>query len=86
VVENPGLDITGFADHGINQTITRGVSPQNLLGTVNNPSVVLQQSGGQYLFLSNDAGVVLSPAGKVITTYPSSMFGPGVSGILGSVP
>ena len=86
VVENPELDITGFTNHGINQAITRGVSPQSLLGTVNNPSIVLQQSGGQYLYLSNEAGVVLNPAGRVITTYPSSMFGPNVTNVLGSIP
>jgi hypothetical protein len=86
VVENPELDITGFTDHGINQVITRGVSPGDLLGTVSNPSVVLQQSGGQYLFLSNQAGVVLNPAGSVITAYPSSMFGPGVLHIMSLLP
>jgi hypothetical protein len=51
VVENPGLDISGFTEHGINQTITRALSPQSLLSTVSNPSVILQQSGGQYLYL-----------------------------------
>lgn len=81
-VENPDLEITWFTEHGLDQTITRGVSPQNLLETVNNPNVVLQQSGGQYLYLSNDAGVVLNPAGRVITTYPSSMFDSGVTNIL----
>jgi len=85
VVENPELDISGFTDHGINQVISRGVSPGDLLGTVNNPSVVLQQSGGQYLFLSNQAGVVLNPAGQVITAYPSSMFGPGVLNIMSTL-
>lgn len=79
VVENPELEITAFTQHGINQAISRGVSPADLLRTVNNPSVVLQQSGGQYLFLSSEAGVVLNPAGQVITTYPSSMFGPGLA-------
>jgi RHS repeat-associated protein len=37
VVENPGLDITGFTEHGINQAITRGVSPQSLLNTITEP-------------------------------------------------
>ncbi len=86
VVENPGLDITAFTKHGIDQVITRGVAPSDLLSTVTNPSVVLQQSGGQYLFLSNEAGVVLNPAGNVITAYPSSMFGPGVRNIMNLLP
>jgi hypothetical protein len=51
-VENPGLEITGFTDHGINQATTRGVSQETISGTVRNPLIVLLQSGGQYLFLS----------------------------------
>jgi hypothetical protein len=82
VVENPDLDITGFTDHGINQVISRDLAPADLLSTVNSPSVVLQQSGGQYLFLSNQAGVVLNPAGQVIMAYPSIMFGPGVLNVM----
>jgi hypothetical protein len=85
VVDNPELELSGFTDHGVNQAITRGVSPQDILNTVNNPSIVLQQSGGQYLYLSDDAAVVLSPSGRVITTYPSSMFGPNVIRVLGAV-
>jgi len=82
VVKNPELDINGFTKHGIDQTITRGVSPQNLLSTVNNPTVVLQQSGGQYLLISDQAAVVLSPGGQLITTYPSSMFNANVNAVL----
>jgi hypothetical protein len=51
-VENPGLEITGFTGHGINQATTRGVSQETISGTVRNPLIVLLQSGGQYLFLS----------------------------------
>lgn len=82
VVENPRLRITGFTEHGLDQAIGRGVSPQSLLRTVRDPSVVLQQSAGQFLHLSDEAAVVLTPAGRVITTYPSSMFGANVNAVL----
>jgi hypothetical protein len=82
VVDNPNLDITGFSDHGLDQIISRGVSPGDLLGTVNNPSVVLMQSSGRYLFLSTRAGLVLSPSGLVITAYPASMFNGGVLNVM----
>lgn len=85
VVENPGLKITGFTEHGINQVITRGVSPDALLETVANPSAVLQQSAGQYLYLSDQAAVVLDPTGQLVTAYPSSMFDSNVQGALDGV-
>ncbi|MCW2317658.1 hypothetical protein M2322_003222 [Rhodoblastus acidophilus] len=85
VVGKPELEITGFTTHGINQAITRGVMPQNILVTVNKPLIVLRQSAGQYLYLSNEAGVVLNPAGRVMTTYPASKFGPKVTGILRAI-
>ncbi|MGO8928359.1 MAG: RHS repeat-associated core domain-containing protein [Limisphaerales bacterium] len=81
-VENPALRITGFTEHGLDQAIGRGVSPQFLLSTVKDPSVVLQQSAGQFLYLSDKAAVALNPAGRVITTYPSSMFGVNVNAVL----
>ena len=82
VVENPDITISGFTKHGLNQSITREVSPQTLLNTIRNPSVVLQQSGGKYLYLTKQAGVVLTSNGKLITTYPASMFDEGVLNIL----
>ena len=85
VFETPGLNISGFTGHGVNQAITRAVSPSTLLNTVRNPSVVLQQSGGQFLYISGQAAVVLNPGGRVITTYPSSMFGANVNAVLNAV-
>jgi hypothetical protein len=82
VVPNPGLKLTGFTDHGINQATTRGVSQETISRTVGNPLIVLLQSGGQHLFLSWECGVALNPSGRVITTYPSSMFGVSVENLL----
>ena len=58
------------------------VNPSTMLNTVNNPTVVLQQSSGNYLYLTKEAVVVVNPAGRVVTTYPSSMFDSGIWNIL----
>ncbi len=50
VVEDPGLSITSMSGHAVDQAITRGVSPQAILGAVQDPLVVLQQSNGTFLF------------------------------------
>lgn len=86
VVPNPGLVITEITEHGLDQIVTRGVSPGTILDTTLYPAVVLQQSGGQFLYLSNMAAVVLNSAGRLITAYPASMFGPNVNGLLGLLP
>ena len=81
VIERPEIEITGFTKHGINQVITRGVTPENILGTINNPNVVLQQTRG-YLYLSREAGIVINLNGKIVTAYPSSMFDKNIWSIL----
>jgi hypothetical protein len=85
VVEPPTISITGFARHGINNAIGRGVSPVEILKTIKSPSIVLQQSGGKFLYLSNQAAVVLSAGGKVITAYPYSKFDAKILAILKNV-
>ena len=88
-VANPGIKLTGVAPHFVNQAITRGVTPQVILGTLNNPSVVLQQAGGRFLFLSPGAAVVTSQSGIGITTYGAAQFKAPVIGVLraaGAVP
>ena len=65
--------ISGFSSannyHAIDQVITRSVSPQTLMNTVSNPGVVLSQANGNFLYLTNEAGVVLNQAGQVVTAY-----------------
>ncbi|MCC8186872.1 MAG: hypothetical protein LIP08_05005, partial [Bacteroides sp.] len=74
IIENPGLSITSFSKHGVNQAITRGVQPATILNTIKNPVVVLQQNRGNLLYLSREAAVVINPSGRVVSTYPASMF------------
>jgi len=83
IVANPALKITGLSGHAVNQAITRGVSPQALLATIKSPVVVLQQSSGRYLYVSNQAAAVLTPAGKLVTTYPASKFDNAIKNIIG---
>jgi RHS repeat-associated protein len=73
-VANPGLKITSFTPYAANRAALRAVSAPAMLNTVRSPAVVLQRSGGQYLYLSNQAAVVLSPSGRVITTYGKADF------------
>ena len=85
VVQNISGKVTGFRGHGLNQTINRGVSPKAILNSVKNPKVVLEQSSGNMVFLSDDAAVVLNNSGKVVTTYPASMFDDTINTILNIV-
>ncbi len=85
VVENSSATIEGFTEHGLDQTITRGVSPQAILNTVRSPLATLEQSSGTVLRLSRDAGVVLNQASQVVTTYSKEFFKPTVQGIVDSI-
>ena len=83
VVENPGLNTTGFSEHAINQAITRGVTTRALLDTVRDPAVVLSQRGGNsFIYISENAAVVLNNAGEIITTYSSQYFDDTIQKIL----
>ena len=82
VVENPGQTISGFTSHGFEAADVRGLTWDLMRNTVRTPTAVLQQSAGQYLYLTEKAGVVLNPAGQIMTTYPASTFGPGVKAVL----
>lgn len=92
VIENASGKISGFTSkftknpfHGLDQAITRGVSPQTLLDTVNNPLVRLQQSSGNILYLTKNALVVLDKAGQLVTTYGSQFFQPQILDILNQI-
>ncbi|NJM34876.1 MAG: hypothetical protein HC850_09415 [Rhodomicrobium sp.] len=82
VVENPGIRISSFTKHGIDQVVSRGVSPAALQATMNAPVAVLKQSSGRFLYVSQEAAVVVTPAGKVVTTYPSTLFDAPILNIL----
>ncbi|MGH6811919.1 MAG: hypothetical protein ACREDM_06065 [Methylocella sp.] len=81
-VEKPELDLDGFRRHGSIRSEGRGVSVEEMQNTVSDPLIVLKQSQGQYLYLSDNAVVVLNPSGEVITTYPASKFDATIKEIL----
>jgi hypothetical protein len=83
VVTNPGLRITSMSTHAMNQAITRGVTSPTILSIVRSPLVVLQQGSGNYLYLSRSGAVVLSPEGKMVTTYSAQFFDDTIKGIVG---
>jgi hypothetical protein len=60
-------DITGFTRHGINQAITRGVSPSAIHDAVVKPLEILPRANGTTRYIGAAAVVVLDPAGRVIT-------------------
>jgi RHS repeat-associated protein len=89
VVESKAGKITGFIRegskrpfHGLDQAITRGVTTDVLKETVANPSVVLKQAGGNILYLTKQAAVVLNEAGKVVTTYAANLFKSNIKNII----
>lgn len=64
--------VTGFAGHGTNQAITRGVSPSSILDAVRNPLRVVPRSNGTTQYRGAGATVVPGPNDAVITVWPKS--------------
>lgn len=62
-------DIAGFTKHGINQAISRGVSPSAIHDAVVNPIQILPQANGSTRYVGAGAVVVLDPLGRVITVW-----------------
>jgi hypothetical protein len=46
--------------------------------TIQNPTVGLQQSAGRHLYVPPNAAIELSPAEQIMTTYPLTLFDPGI--------
>lgn len=55
--------------HALDRAIERGVTPQAILDTIRNPTVVLPQGGGRTLFLTREAAVVLDSQGQAVTIW-----------------
>ena len=70
--------------HGLDQIISRQMSPKLIRDTLNNPLVKLQQ-GDNLVYLTHQAGVVLDKLGGLITAYKSSDFKGHVLNILNSI-
>jgi hypothetical protein len=62
-------EITGFTKHGINQAITRGVSPSAIHDAVIHPIQILPQPNGTTRYVGGEAVVVLNPLGQVVTIW-----------------
>ena len=58
-------DITGFTRHGINQAISRGVSPGAMHDAVVRPLQILPQANGTTQYIGRGAVAVLNPLGQV---------------------
>ena len=52
---------------------------------VGNPTVVLEQAGGRYLYLSGEGAVVMTREGQVVTAYTVRDFLPHVWQVLKTV-
>jgi RHS repeat-associated protein len=76
VIENPGNLIKGIADNGhyLEAKFARGVTSSQVIDAVQQPLAVLQQSSGGYLYIGNNAAVVVNKAGELVTTYSSAQY------------
>ena len=70
---SPPEEITGLTKHGEERAMGRdghGVSDQAMKDAVENPvKPVKEQAGGKYKYTGEDATVILSSDGQVITTW-----------------
>jgi RHS repeat-associated protein len=89
VIENAPGKINGFnhdgSFHGIDQVITRGVSPQSLLNTVQNPLATFSGRFDRTGYLSQQAYVVLDKGGQVVTSWTNNQFGSTTKNVLNSI-
>jgi len=51
----------------------RGVT-QSMVNSWTKNGTVLQQSSGNYLYITQEGAAVLNSSGKLITTYPNSYY------------
>ena len=70
--------------HGLDQIIGRGVSPQVLQNTVNNPLVRFEGRFDRVGYLTREAYVVLDKGGQVVTSWTSKQFGTAINSVLKS--
>jgi len=82
VIQNPSQRITGFTPYSANRAAMRGVRTIDIQQAVAAPVAVFRQSGGNTLYISDQAAVVLNPRGIVVTTYGRADFDSTILGIL----
>jgi hypothetical protein len=75
LVKNPGIkaDWANTTTHGLERMAERGVT-QGMVDSWVQSGKVLQQSSGNYLYITKDGAAVLNNAGKLVTTYSSANF------------
>src|SRR5262249_43492393 len=81
-IEKPDLEIREIDDHALNRMEERQVSWDDITSTVDNPSIVFQQSRGRVLFVLDTAAVVINPRGRIITVYSASDFDAKIKSLL----
>ena len=72
-IDPDGTQITGFTRHGINQVISRNISPASIMDAMRSPldvSVRIGPSGASARYTGSACVVVINPAGDVITAWP----------------
>jgi RHS repeat-associated protein len=73
-----GVEITGFAKHGLERAIERGVKPGAILDAIKNPlkqgEIIVDDLGRQsQRFIGGSAEVVINPkSGQIISVNPTS--------------
>ena len=82
VIDKPDINIAGLRKHYVDRKIQREVKTDDVFSTLDNPSVVLRQSNGGYLFLSEKAAVVVNSKGELVTTYGQNYFDNNIQSIL----
>lgn len=89
VIENAPGKINGFNHdgtyHGLDQIISRGVSPQTLLDTVKNPLLRFEGRYDRVGYLTREAYVVLDKTGQVVTSWTRNEFGSTIKNLLNSI-
>lgn len=91
VVKNIPGKITGIftrangEEHALMRILTRSASIEDIAGTVNTPLITLRQAGGNILYLSRQAGVVLNKAGEIVTVYGKREFNSIISNLLKNI-
>ena len=79
VVPRPPIGIASMSgavdsSHALNRAIQRGTSPDTILQTIREPAVVLQQTNGRFLYLSEVGAVAMDSSGNVVTVWNRSDF------------
>ena len=79
VIADPQIQAVGFQGsrssnpfHALDRAIERGVAPGDILTTLSKPTVVLDQGGGYYLYLSSRGAVAIRGDGEIVTIWGAS--------------